>query len=205
VSRDAESVLGVEPMDGTLGATIHPAVTAALPPLDFQALYREQFQYVFRTLRRLGVRHADIDDLAQEVFTVVFRHLGDYDPTRPVQPWLFGIAFRVAGTYHRSRSRRIVEVSADSFEFSDDAAPGPEASLGDRQARQLVLEALEALDLEQRAVLVMHDIDGQPVPAIADALEVPLNTVYSRLRVARAKFATRARRLRMRDRAGGQP
>jgi RNA polymerase sigma-70 factor (ECF subfamily) len=194
---------------GLWAASMTTAMTAATPTLDFQALYREQFQYVFRTLRRLGVRQAEIDDLAQEVFTVVFRRLGDYDPDRPVQPWLFGIAFRIASVYHRTRSRRIVEIVPDSIDFVDDAAPGPEAgpeeSLDDRRARRLVLQALDSLDLAQRAVFVMHDIDGQPARAIADTLGVPLNTVYSRLRVARARFATRVRKLKSRDDAGGQP
>lgn len=201
VSREADGVLGAAPHI----LAMNRAITAAIPHTDFKTLYREQFPYVFRTLRRLGIRHTEIDDLAQEVFTVVFRRLHDYDPERPVQPWLFGIAFRIASTYHRGRSRRIIEVVSEAIQFADDDALGPEASLADRQARQLVLEALEVLDLGQRAVFVMHDIDGQAVPAIAEALEVPLNTVYSRLRTARAKFAARARKLQSRDNAGGAP
>jgi RNA polymerase sigma-70 factor (ECF subfamily) len=168
-------------------------------PVDFEALYRQQFPYVFRTLRRLGVRPAEIDDLVQEVFTVVFRRLADYDPSRPAQPWLFGIAFRTASVHRRSRSRRIVEVFGNGDDFGDDAALGQDASVADRQARRIVLEGLEALDLNQRAVLVLHDIDGQAVPRIAETLGLPVNTVYSRLRAARARFASRVRKLRRRE------
>jgi RNA polymerase sigma-70 factor (ECF subfamily) len=176
------------------------ALPAATPP-EFRALYREQLAYVFRTLRRLGAAPADVDDLVQEVFTVVFKRLSDYDPRRPIQPWLFGIAFRVASMHHRSRSRRVTEVAGDPIELTADDAPGPEASLADRQSRRLVLEALEALDLPQRGIFVMHDIDGQSVPEIAEALSIPLNTVYSRLRAARAHFTSRVRQLRL---AAGQ-
>jgi len=173
---------------------------SARPP--FSAVYRQQARYVLRTLRRLGVRGAEIDDLAQEVFMVVLRRLADYDPTRPIEPWLFGIAFRLVSVRQRHRSRRIVEVAADPTDRADDDAPGPEASLADRQARELVLRALEALDLDQRAVFVMHDIDGQPIPAVAETLDLPLNTTYSRLRAARARFAARVRMLQLKSRGG---
>jgi RNA polymerase sigma-70 factor (ECF subfamily) len=175
------------------------------PPLDFAAVYRQHFPYVFRTLRRLGVRPSDLDDLAQEAFTVVLRRLDDYQRDRPIEPWLFGIVFRVAAAYRRRRSRRITEVLWHQMDPADTDACGPEASFADGQARRLVLEALEALDLDRRAVLVMHDIDGQPAPAIAEALEIPLNTVYSRLRTARAKFSARIGKLRSRGGPGGEP
>jgi RNA polymerase sigma-70 factor (ECF subfamily) len=190
VSRDAR---GLDPVsDGAPSS----------PPPQFPALYRQQARYVFRTLRRLGVRGAEIDDLVQEVFMVVFRRLSDYDPARPIEPWLFGIAYRLVSVRQRHRSRRIVEVASDASDLVDDAAPGPEASLADRQAREKVLLALEALDLDQRAVFVMHDIDGQPIPAVAETLDIPLNTTYSRLRAARAKFAARVRRLQLKRRGG---
>lgn len=167
---------------------------------DFPAVYRDQFPYVFRSLRRLGVRPSELDDLMQEVFTVVFRRLGDYDPSRPIEPWLFGIAFRTVSVFRRTRARRIVEIPSDDIEPADESA-GPEANLeevqADRQARLLVLRGLEALELDQRAVFVLHDIDGVIVPKIAEALELSVNTVYSRLRAARARFASRVRMLNL--------
>jgi RNA polymerase sigma-70 factor, ECF subfamily len=173
---------------------------------DFTALYRAHFAYVFRTLRRLGVPPADLDDLAQEAFTVVLKRLGDYQPDRPARPWLFGIAFRVAAAHWRRRSRRIIEVaSPPDLDAAEVDACGPEASVADLQARALVLEALEALDLDRRAVFVMHDIDEIPAAAIAEALEIPLNTVYSRLRAARGRFAARVGKLRSRGRRGDEP
>jgi RNA polymerase sigma-70 factor (ECF subfamily) len=61
------------------------------------------------------------------------------------------------------------------------------------QARRRVHGALQVLPLEQRAVMVMHDLDGCTAPEVAEALEVPLNTVYSRLRLARDKFVAALR------------
>ena len=169
--------------------------------VDFETLYRAEFPYVWHTLRRLGVRDRDLEDLAHDVFVVVHRRLADYDPTRPLKPWLFGIAFRVAAG-DRRRARVHAEIPSDAVDVAADV-PGADDQLAARQDRQLVLDALAALDLDRRAVFVMHDIDGHAAPEIAAAVGIPLNTVYSRLRLAREKFAAAVRRLHARR--GGQP
>ncbi|MGM0575606.1 MAG: RNA polymerase sigma factor [Myxococcota bacterium] len=160
----------------------------------FRAIYAGEFEYVWRTLRRLGVRDRDMEDLAHDVFVVVYRTLGRYDRERPVRPWLFGIAFRVVSDYRR-RARFSREIPVDR----DDAvsgAPAPDEEVERRDRRALVLAALEELPMPQRAVFVSHELEGLTVPEIAAGLSVPENTCYSRLRLARRKFAEAVRRLR---------
>lgn len=165
-------------------------------PVDFESVYKAEFTYVWHTLRRLGARDRDLEDLAHDVFVVVHRRLSDYDPARPIKPWLFGIAFRVAAG-DRRRARNHSEIASDKVDVAADV-PGADDQLAARQDRELVLEALGALDLDRRAVFVMHDIDGHAAPEIAAAIGVPLNTVYSRLRHARERFAAAVRRLHAR-------
>ena len=168
------------------------AVAESCPPVDFRGVYDAELTYVWHTLRRLGVHERDLEDLCHDVFVVVFRHLADYDPRRPIRPWLFGIAFRVASDYRRSaRVRR--EVTGATREVAS-AAPPADEEVARQQGLALVAQALATLDLDRRAVLVMHDIDGHVMPEIAAALGVPLNTAYSRLRLARADFAVAVRR-----------
>lgn len=169
---------------------------APAPVHDFSALYRQQLPYVLRTLRRLGVPQPDVEDLLQELFVVVSARLASFDVERPIEPWLFGIAVRVVSNYRRHGRRRPAEVLCESVDQNQADQAGPDANIAEHQARELVLETLQLLPLEQRAVFVMHDIDEQPIPAIAEALEIPLNTTYSRLRAARTKFAAHVRRLR---------
>jgi RNA polymerase sigma-70 factor (ECF subfamily) len=170
-----------------------PAIVATpLPAVEFPAVYAAELGYVWSTLRRLGVQERDLDDLCHDVFVIVFRNLAVYDARRPIRPWLFGIAFRVASDYRRSaRHRR--EVAGTTREVVCPAPPADEVML-QRERQRLVLRALEALELDRRAVFVMHDIDGHVMPDIAAALGVPLNTAYSRLRLARADFAEAVRR-----------
>jgi RNA polymerase sigma-70 factor (ECF subfamily) len=80
-----------------------------------------------------------------------------------------------------------------------DAGPSPDAQLAESEARAMLMKALDGLDLDRRAVFVMHELDEVAAPEIAAALAVPLNTVYSRLRLARADVAASIRRLRAKE------
>ncbi|APR85800.1 RNA polymerase sigma factor RpoE [Minicystis rosea] len=163
----------------------------------FRALFEAEFSYVFHTLYRLGVRRADLEDLTHEVFVTVHRLLPEYDETRPLRPWLFGIAFRIASDYRR-RARFAREVPRGEAGDVASDTPGADDQLEAEQARRLVIEALHELDLDRRAVLVMHDIDGCPVPEIAHALSIPVNTAYSRLRLGREQLKAAIKRIRLR-------
>jgi RNA polymerase sigma-70 factor (ECF subfamily) len=153
--------------------------------------FQKQLDYVYRTLRRLGTASSEVDDLAQEVFLVLRRCWSEYDPGRPLRPFLFGIAFRIASAYERKRRR---EVPFGVVEAGD-LGPGPDDALQSKQARALVLAALDRIPLPRRAVLVMHDIDDVPVSEVASVLDIPLFTVYSRLRKARRELETAIRRM----------
>jgi RNA polymerase sigma-70 factor (ECF subfamily) len=153
--------------------------------------FQKELDYVYRTLRRLGTAPSEIDDLAQEVFLALRRCWEDYDPTRPLRPFLFGISFRIASAYERKRRR---EVAFGVVEVGD-AGPGPDDALQSKQARALVIAALERIPLPRRAVLVMHDIDDVPVSQVAAVLDIPLFTVYSRLRKARRELEAAIRRM----------
>jgi len=153
--------------------------------------FQRELDYVYRTLRRLGTAPSEVDDLAQEVFLALRRSWNEYDPERPLRPYLFGISFRIASAYERKRRR---EVAFGIVEVGD-SGPGPDDALQSKQARALVLAALERIPLPRRAVLVMHDIDDIPVGHVASTLDIPLFTVYSRLRKARRELEAAVRRL----------
>jgi RNA polymerase sigma-70 factor (ECF subfamily) len=159
----------------------------------FEQVYRAEFDYVCRSLQRLGAESRDLNDLLQEVFLAVHLRLHTYDPARPLRPWLFGIAFRVLSDSN-NRARRKTEVS-DAVLAEVPVPPRAEQLIEEKQARDLVLTALQKLQPDQRAVFVMHELDECAVPQIAEALEIPVNTAYSRLRLARADFVAAVRRL----------
>jgi RNA polymerase sigma-70 factor (ECF subfamily) len=145
-----------------------------------------------RTLRRLGVAERDVEDYAHEVFLAVHRELPKYDPGRPIRPWLFAFCFRVASHYRRKARREVIDETTAERE---DLREGADAVVEREQQRRLVLLALDGLELERRAVFVLHELDGVTCEQIARTLEIPVGTVYSRLRVAREEFAAKVKRL----------
>jgi RNA polymerase sigma-70 factor, ECF subfamily len=155
-----------------------------------EAFLRE-LDYIHRTLRRLGAARSEADDLAQDVFVALQKCWKVYDPRRPLRPYLFGIALRIAGAHHRKCNRT---VPSGIIEIAPTDA-GPENALQTKQARALVLAALEHVPLPRRAVLVMYDLDEIPARDIASVLGIPTFTVYSRLRKARHEMGVAVRRL----------
>jgi RNA polymerase sigma-70 factor (ECF subfamily) len=163
------------------------------PPSDFAGIFRAEFSYVWNTLTRLGIRQGDLEDVTHDVFCGVHRHLSEYDPSRPLRPWLFSFAFRAASDYRRLARHR-AEVVGLHIERPD---PGPSADdlVISAEERALIEAALQEVSLERRAILMLHEIDGCPIPAVAAALSIPLNTAYSRLRLARIDLAQAVRRI----------
>jgi RNA polymerase sigma-70 factor, ECF subfamily len=91
-------------------------------PLEFEAVVAEHGPYIWRVLRRLGVRESDVEDVWQETFIVVHRKLGAFEGRSQLRTWLSAIAVRVASDY-RSRAHRRREQATD--EFPDDSNGEP--------------------------------------------------------------------------------
>jgi RNA polymerase sigma-70 factor (ECF subfamily) len=161
---------------------------------EFEALYREQFVFVWRALYRLGVREADVPDACQEVFLVAHRRLPEFEGRAKVTTWLFRICLRVAsGHLRRAHVKREVQDDvALAGELSTER--DPESSRAHREGLRLLELALDALTLEQRTVFVLFELEGFSSAEIAETLEIPLGTVYSRLRSARERFEQRLKR-----------
>jgi RNA polymerase sigma-70 factor, ECF subfamily len=152
----------------------------------FEELFRNHARYVHESLRRLGVRPADLPDCTQDVFLAVHGALDRYDTSRSSQAWLFGFCLRIAANHRRLARHR--EGSADALEAQLDAEPGPEEAASSGQRKAALLRALQALPEEQRAVVILHDLDSIAAEEISKTLGIPLGTVYSRVRLGRAKL-----------------
>jgi len=158
-------------------------------------VYDAHFRYVWRCLRSLGVPDAALDDALQDVFMVVQRKLRDFEGRSELRTWLYAIALRVARRY-RARARVEAENVTD-VETALGSADG-EATLEQSDRLELARRALAGLDDEKREVFVLAHVEQMSAPEIAGILTVSVNTVYSRLRAARAAFAAEVRRIEAR-------
>jgi RNA polymerase sigma-70 factor, ECF subfamily len=168
------------------------------------ALVRAQFAFVWRSLRRLGISEAEADDCAQQVFLVAARRLDAIEPGRE-RSFLFSTAMHVGAKAYRSRQRRR-EVDDAELEQRRDSVPGMEELLDQRRARALLDEMLAAMAFDLRVVFVLYELEELTMSEIAAALELPMGTVASRLRRARAEIEGRVQRIDARTKLrGGQP
>jgi RNA polymerase sigma-70 factor (ECF subfamily) len=161
----------------------------------FRAFFDAHLPYVWSSLGRLGVPDRDREDLAHEVFFRAHRRFADFDASRPARPWLFAFAVRVAAEHRRLARNRYEQVGASEDVASMAVATGAPGS----DARQTVYAALAQMDLERRAVFILHFLDGFSIAEMARALETPEGTLYSRLRAAREQFTAAVRRIQRRD------
>jgi RNA polymerase sigma-70 factor (ECF subfamily) len=165
--------------------------------VDFPPLYQENAAFVWRSLRRLGVREADLPDAAQEVFLVVHRRLHEYDGASPVRTWLFAIAMRCASDHRRRAHVRRETLAAEP---PPQSVPADQAeALRRGRARELLQKILDGLDDDKRAVFILFELEQLPMSEVAPMLGVPLQTAYSRLHAARKHVEDAIGRARLRD------
>jgi RNA polymerase sigma-70 factor, ECF subfamily len=183
-----------------------PAVEPALVPDREARLARlagEHFQFIWRSLRRLGVPPSAVDDAAQQVFEVAARRLEDIERGRE-RAFLFKTALFVATDARRLAARSRARDGGD-IDALHDAAPTPEDSALLGEKRLFLDRVLSAMTLELRSVFVLYELEELPTADIADLLGVPRGTVASRLRRAREAFHLEVKRLRARlEFKGGQ-
>jgi RNA polymerase sigma-70 factor, ECF subfamily len=157
--------------------------------VQFDEVFREHFPFVWRCLRALGASSGDADDLAQEVFMVVHRRLGEFEGDKEIRAWLYGILRRVVNNYRRATRRAKVKAAALAHEsYLVEAPRTASTSTEEREAVELVSLHLSKLEPRRREVFVLVELEELPVTTVAETLGIPLNTAYSRLRLARAEF-----------------
>jgi RNA polymerase sigma-70 factor (ECF subfamily) len=132
-----------------------------------------------------GVPHAFLDDAVQDVFLTVHRRRRDFDGRAPLRHWVYGIAKGV-GRNHGRKARRW---AGRAQELPALVAEAPqEADLERTRQRSVVAGLLRELSDPQREVFVLIHVEGMTAPEVAEMIDVSVNTVYSRLRLARARF-----------------
>jgi len=185
---------------------VHPPSAPSLTPVvesrgeretAFRLLYEAHVDFVWRNLRRLGVSATDVDDKAQEVFVIAHRRWGDFEERgHGPRAWLFQIVLRVASDARRHRRRHPVDPDGGVAQERESIAPPQADALDRREQLDQLDRALRTIEVGRRAVLLLHEVEEMTAPEIAEVMGIPLNTVYSRLRVARGELEAALMELR---------
>jgi len=166
-----------------------PASATAAPLPDFEAVYDQYFRFVWTSARRLGVGPEAMDDLVQEVFIVIHQKLATVRQPESLRSWIYGIVRRTVSSHRRSGDKGQAAFSLRA-EASDLPArePSPFDTAEQNSQLELLSSLLAGLSDVKREVFILAELEEMSVPEIAAALEIPLNTAYSRLRHARQEF-----------------
>ena len=175
-----------------------PAAPAVAVP-TFDHIYRAHRGRVLATIRNvLGpTPEHELEDVVQLVFIEVFRCLDRFEGRSKLTTWLYRIAVNVALQHIRKKKRkRWLTLGLTGDELGrEPSRVNANTRLEDRQMLRLVYEAVATLSEKKRAVWVLHELQGLSPHAISDVLEIPMNTVRSRLLAGR-RVATRSSRYR---------
>jgi RNA polymerase sigma-70 factor, ECF subfamily len=164
-----------------------PASAGGLPrseTIPFAQVYETHFDFVWRSLRLLGVPSDAIEDVTQDMFDIVSRQLAQFEGRSSLRTWLFSIAQRVASNYRRMARRKLsrLEPLADN---APSAEPTPQAHAEAAEAAGIVERFVEGLDADWRAVFVLSVLEGVPGSEVAEALGISVNAVHTRVHTLR--------------------
>jgi RNA polymerase sigma-70 factor (ECF subfamily) len=170
----------------------------------FRSLYDAHFTFVWRCLRRLGVPESSCDDALQDVFVAVHSGLSSFRAGSSARTWIYGIALHVALKHRRRFARKEGEGNADSLtensEAMEDQQPDPHEVAERAEAMRVVMDLVSNMDESRREIFLLAEIEQLTAPEIASIASIPLNTVYSRLRLARQDFDAAVARYQRRGR-----
>jgi RNA polymerase sigma-70 factor (ECF subfamily) len=162
------------------------------------ALVNEYMDFVWRSLRRLGVVEADCDDGCQRVWVVLAQKMPVVEATK-VRSYVFSVVVRIASEMRRSH-RRHQHLAFDELDV-EPTRPEAEGQLERRRVLELLDHILAGLSWELRTVFIMYEIEGMSSREIADVLGLSRGTIASRLRLGREAFQRSLQRHRARAEA----
>jgi RNA polymerase sigma-70 factor (ECF subfamily) len=207
LSADAHDGPSVEPLAPAAPAGLEAVSSgAAADAVRLRGIVDRHYDFLWRTLRYLGVPAAALDDAAQQALWVLARRLGEIAPGAEMS-FLFATAVRIAAEARRAASRQRSSPVEDVDAFTA-GEKGADELLDERRAHEALREMLDAIPVDLRVVFVLFEIEELTIAEVAEMVGIPAGTVASRLRRAREKFRAlvRRRRLAQRDRAaGGRP
>jgi RNA polymerase sigma-70 factor (ECF subfamily) len=158
-----------------------------------RGIYEEHYDFVWRSVLRLGCAENSADDAVHDVFLVVARRLAEFEGRSTIKTWLFAIAVRVVQRHKRDLARHLRRVDAVAGEGSEGAKDAHARS----EAAELLHRLLAELDEEKRIAFILSELEGMTAREIGEAFGVKEATIHSRIRAAREKLSAAAEKIRV--------
>jgi RNA polymerase sigma-70 factor (ECF subfamily) len=157
----------------------------ARDPLAWRALYDRHHGRVAELVRAIGITGGESDDLCQEIFLIIYRHLGSFRGEARLSTWIHRLATREAFRHaRRGRMRRALA----QLVYRERVSPPHDWAESEGARRQYLSQLLARLPPERRAALVLFEIEGRSVEEIAEVCGCAVNTVWTRIHRARVQL-----------------
>lgn len=158
----------------------------------FEVLVRRHEKTIFNLVYRMVGDYDDAAETTQEVFLSAYRAIGQFRGDANFSTWLYRIALNHANTRRKSvitRQRRLLPL--ENMDSASDTQTGPAETLEKKEIRERVQQALNELEPEDAAVILLRDLQDHSYEEVAEVLNLPLGTVKSRLHRARQALKSR--------------
>ncbi len=170
---------------------------ASLGDLDsFEEIYKAMSCFVYNIAYRTVNNREDAQEIAQEVFLIVYRRLKDFKEESSLKTWVYRIAVNCSINYGKKRTReKIKDSEYEKFDTGNRDSSDPRVSLGKDEHHEIIEKLMENIDPEQRECLVLRNVEGFSYKEISKMLDININTVRSRLKRGREKLLERGREM----------
>lgn len=160
----------------------------------FEQIYRTYAPFVFNVAMRMAEAREDAEEIAQEVFIIVHRKLNSFMFRSSLKTWMYRITVNCTINFLNKRNRDHKGKVEFDEAFGYDSGPNEvEKNIEAQDNSHKVQRLLDILNPEERACIVLRNIEGLSYQQIAQSLNVNLNTVRTRLKRAREKMLKRAK------------
>jgi len=158
------------------------------PVPSFQAVYSQYFSFVWASARRLGVETSAIDDVVQDIFIAIHGGLHTLQRPEALKSWIYSVARRTVSNHHRAARARGGKGTTVVDDQLESQQPTPFEVTQKNSDLHVLASLLAELEESKREIFALVELEEMSVPEVADALDIPVNTAYSRLRAARLAF-----------------
>ncbi|MFS0722370.1 sigma-70 family RNA polymerase sigma factor [Paenibacillus sp. 1P07SE] len=163
------------------------ALAAAGHDEAYGQIYEHTVKDVYRAVYYLVGNRSDTEDIVQDSYLQFHRSLGTYDPSRPLRPWLMGVAMQQVRAYRRRRWMHF-RFAGRSERLHDRLEEDFSGEVVDHLANKSLLEGVRELSFKLQQVITLHYLNEYTQEEIADILEIPVGTVKSRIHAGLAKL-----------------
>ena len=179
-------------------------ISKSVPALDEQEnvdigqAYQLHAPFIARVIEKLTGAGPHVDDLLQETFIVAHKKRNDFEKRSALRTWLYGIAKNLC-MHHKRGLARFLNFKEKLQSMPNSVSSTPDQTLEVSRELQLAESVITSMSFKQREVFVLYELEEMEGPEIAELLNIPIGTVWTRLHKARQVFQSKLEKKRMRE------